>query len=255
MQPLEKAEYNGNFLLNDFGAGGTGHFAFISGLAENQKPRLDAVSMKFHGDTSHGYRFVLRKRADTQSYVGVMNHQWTYSLTNLRLDIFPVANGLKPAESQIPVDLPTERAQAQRLTAVAFRGLMTCDSALRFRPDDWITHAELAHALSQSTHLHATTPEITRIVDIDWNTLDGEAIHSVVAAGLLGLDERQQFRPQLAASPRDVSSSLRKLALLDRDEVDNDLAKRLAVIEKSALGGVPRAKVAELLHEILRLPE
>ncbi|MCC6508974.1 MAG: cyanophycinase, partial [Pirellulaceae bacterium] len=161
VQPIGKAEYSGNFLVSDINARDAGLFAIISGLAENQKNRLEAVSLKYHPDWTHGYRFSFTKRPGTQTYVGIMNHSWTYSLLDLRLDISPIAGGLKPAQSQVPGDLPDEPTISRALTAVAMRGLLVADTNLRFRPLDLITRGELASAGARSTHLHWASPQQT----------------------------------------------------------------------------------------------
>lgn len=255
VQPVEKAEYNGNFLINDIGANGAGHLALITGLAENQKPRQDAIAIKFHGDTSHGYRFVFSKRQSTRSYVGKMNGSWTYSLLDLRLDIDPIANGLRPSATQVATDLPDDERRRRALSGVAFRGLLTNSSAMHFRPLDPITRGELAYALARSAHLYATSPDRTKIADIDWTTLDGEEIYQVVAAGMMSVDNHDMFRADEKAEASEVAIGLRKLALLDRKVLDEDLTEKLATLEANADRETSRETVGLLLHAILELPE
>ncbi len=65
LQTRDKAEYNGNFLISDIGSGPSAQYALINGLAENQKPRVDGVMLKYHHDWTHGYRFVLSRQANS----------------------------------------------------------------------------------------------------------------------------------------------------------------------------------------------
>lgn len=254
-QAAEKAEYNGNFLINDIGASDAGRFALIGGLAENQKSRQVGLSMKFHGDTSHGYRFVLSKRPETRSHAGIVNNEWYYSLLNLRLDINPIANGLKPSSSQVADDLTGDVASRGALSAVAFRGLMTNSADRKFRPQTSVSRGELASAIARSTHLYATSPTQTKIADVDWTDFEGEEIYQVVAAGMMAVNDDEQFRANENATPAEVALGMRKLALLDRSSLDEALEARLLELETSDQPAVSREVVGLLLHAILKLPD
>ncbi len=66
VQTREKAEYNGNFLVNDIGSGPSAQYALINGLAENQKPRVDGLLLKYHHDWTHGYRFSISRSVNSR---------------------------------------------------------------------------------------------------------------------------------------------------------------------------------------------
>ncbi|MDX1925540.1 MAG: cyanophycinase [Pirellulaceae bacterium] len=250
----EKLEYEGNFLLNDLGGGGAVTFAMVSGLAENTRTVQTGVSVKYHGESMHGYRFVIRKRPTTKAYGGEMNDQWTYSLLDVQLDVSPIAGGLKPAETQVPRDLPSDETQAA-LTAVAFRGLLTANSDRKFRPDAAITRLEFASALARSVHLPSPMPSSISIHDLEPNTLEHEEVLEVVNARMMQVDTTGNFHPDKPLASMDAAAGLRKLieygAPLEDGKIDAVLAKLDAAKDRK----VPRATIGVLLHSILKLPE
>jgi cyanophycinase len=250
----EKLEYEGNFLLNDLGGGGAVTFAMVSGLAENTRTVQEGVSVKYHGESMHGYRFVIRKRPTTQAYGGEMNDQWTYSLLDVQLDISPIASGLKPAETQVPQDLPSDETQAA-LTAVAFRGLLTANSDRKFRPDAPITRLEFASALARSVHLPSPMPSSISIHDLEPGTMEHEEVLEVISARMMQVDTTGNFYPNKPLASADAAAGLRKLieygAPLEDGKIDAVLAKLDAAKDRE----VPRATIGVLLHAILKLPE
>lgn len=249
----DKVEYNGNFLLNDISAGGVGVFALIHGLAENRRPTQEAVALKFHGDTTHGYRFRFSKRPTTKAYYGQVDHSSAYTLLDVRLDISPIAGGLKPAETQIPRDLP-EGLLRGPLCAVAFRGLLPTTASLEFRPDALVTRGEFAQALARSMHLTAAPLEQT-FADVDTQALEGDEIARVVAAGLLSADDRRAFRPDQPIAPADAANGLTRLALQSLPVVDGVLAEELKALATAPADTMTRARIGLLLHKILQLPQ
>ncbi len=250
----EKLEYDGNFLLNDIGNGGAVTFAFVSGLAENSRAIQDAIAVKFHGETMHGYRFVFRKRPTTKAYGGVMNDQWTYSLLDLQLDISPIAGGLKPSSSQVPRDLP-EDASKNALTAVAFRGIIPADSEHRFRPKASITRLEFASALARSVHLPSPHPNSISLSDVEPETAESDEVLEIVAAEMMKVDAGGCFYPNRTLSSVDCALGLRKLIDKGAPFEDSFVQSELARLEAAGEQEVPRATVAVLLHAILRLPK
>jgi hypothetical protein len=250
----DKLEYNGNFLLNDISAGGEGPFALIKGLADNRRAVQEAVAIKYHGDTSHGYRFRFSKRPTTQAYVGLTELDALYSVTDVRLDISPIANGLKPSHHHVPRDLP-DGPQRDALVAVAFRGLLAADGAGQFRPGAPITRGEFAMSLARSTHLMAAPSASVQIADVDVNAMEGDEILRVVAAGLLVTDDHDAFRPDEALSPTDAVSALTKLAHLSIPMVESAMLKEIASLESKRRGEITRADIGVLLSKILKLPK
>ncbi len=247
----EKAEYNGNFLISDIGAGRSAQFALISGLAENQKPFQDAVMLKHYHDWSHGYRIVLRKTDQTKAYAGVMSGEWTYSLLNIDIEVSPIANGIKAADTQMPVDVSADNPLAVAIRTLAFRGIMPTDASLHFRGQDMLTRGQLAAAMARSAHLHATSPQLTVINDVDWFSLDGEEIYRAVAAGFIGVDDAKNFRSSEPVTCDQAVHALRKLALRDRDQIRAEWVKRLDELEKRGSQSVQRQEVATILFDIL----
>jgi cyanophycinase len=250
----DKVEYNGNFLLTDIGAGGQGIFALVNGLAENRRPVQEAVSLKFHGDTTHGYRFRFSKRPTTQAYAGIINRLWAYSLLDVRLDILPIADGLKPAETQLPRDLP-EGPERGALAAIAFRGLLPANDSREFRPQAPISRGEFALALARSTHLTAAAENVSPLSDVDTQTLEGDEILRVVAAGLMHADEQHAFHPDQQLEPVEASSALVQLAHLAQPTVEPELTADIQSLAQAAPEQITRARIGLLLHRILKLPK
>ncbi len=251
----EKLEYDGNFLLNDIGTGAAVPFALIAGLAENSRTVQHAVSVKYHGDTMHGYRFVIRKRPTTKAFGGVMNDQWTYSLTDVQLDISPIAGGLKPSSTQVPVDL-LEGEMKTELTAVAFRGLLTANSDHRFRPKAAITRLEFACALARSIHSPSPLPSSIVIQDLEPDTLESDEVLEVLGAGMMKTDATGNFYPKHLLTTVDAAVGLRKLIDYGAPlEMKATIEAELAKLESAKLKEIDRATVGVLLHEILKLPK
>lgn len=252
-QTRDKAEYNGNFLVNDIGSGPSAQYAIINGLAENQKPRVDGLLLKYHSDWTHGYRFSLSRQLNSPTYVGVMNSSWTYSILNLQLDISPIAGGILPSINMQPVDLPSDESVANAIRAVAFRGLIVPDSQLRFRPEEPMTRGQLASAIARSAHLEYATIADVNISDQELSSPAGEEIYKAVARGFIGLDDRQRFRAEEQVTSDHAVHALRKLALLDRDELESGLKTELEALEMRGHAPVTRQAVAVLLAKVLRL--
>ncbi len=250
----ENVEYDGNFLLNDIGGGGALTFALVSGLAENSRSTQEAISVKFHGDTMHGYRFVFRKRPSTKAFGGVMNDQWTYSLLDIQLDISPIAGGLKPSATHAPRDLPQGEAKAA-LNAVAFRGLMPANGEYLFRPSAPMTRLEFACALARSVHLPSPPPSSIAIHDIEFDTMEAEEVLEIVGAHMMQVDARGKFRPSDLLTPVDAAVGLRKLIEYGAPSENNAIEVELTKLESAKGGEIVRATVGLLLHAILKLPK
>ena len=250
----EKLEYEGNFLLNDIGGGGAVTFALVSGLAENSRAVQEGISVKYHGDTMHGYKFVIRKRPTTKAYGGDMNDQWTYSLLDVQLDISPIAGGLKPSTTQVPKDLPQGETKAV-LTAVAFRGLMTANSDRLFRPEAPITRMEFACALARSVHLPSPPPNSIAIRDIDQDTLELEEVLEIVRARMMQVDTTGNFHPNEPLTSADAAAGLRKVIESGAPLDDATLNADIAQLESEKERTVARSKIGLLLHRILKLPK
>jgi hypothetical protein len=250
----EKLEYEGNFLLNDIGGGGAVTFALISGLAENSRAVQEGISVKYHGDTMHGYRFVIRKRPTTRAYGGDMNDQWTYSLLDAQLDVSPIAGGLRPSETQVPRDLPSDETKAA-LSAVAFRGLLTANSELRFRPNVPITRLEFASALARSVHLPSPLPSAVAIHDLEPYSPEHEEVLEVIGAGMMQVDATGNFHPIKPLASVDASAGLRKLIEYGAPQEDAKINAALAKLDSAKDLEIHRATIGVLLHAILKLPE
>jgi S-layer homology domain len=246
--------FNGNFLLNDIGSGFEVTSAMISGLAENLQQVQEGISIKFHGGTSHGYRFVFRKHPSTESYLDDTQGMSLYTVLNVQLHISPIANGLNAADSQVPRDLHTHPLKPA-LSAIAFRGILTADDQQNFRPDDAITRAEFASALARCVHLNAPMPDSLQIADVDTETMTDQEIARVVAAGFLSLSNKKQFEPDKLLAPNEARDALSKLVLLSRTTPDPELDGFIRESLTDKEDRIPRSTIGRLLHKILRLPE
>ncbi len=209
--------------------------------------------MKYHGSTSHGYRFVFRKLDDTRAYLASTIQGSLYSVLDVRLDIMPISNGLREAAMQIPIDLP-DGPRRSALTAVAFRGLLTPNERLEFRPESAITRREFACALARSANLNAPKPPVPAIEDVTPDTMEGDEIARVVGAGLMDLHPESRFGPDENLAVGDAVRGLEKLAQLSHSVVEEDT---LAAIHALAQRPQPltRGDVGCILHQILELPE
>lgn len=227
-------------------------FALMDGIAENLRPSVDGISIRFHGNTSHGYRFHFQKMPTSETYAGYRDQVWRYSLLNLRVDIAPIATGLKPASELRPIDLMDDPG-GNALAAITFRGLMTCDAENCFRADEPMTRREFAVSIARSVHLVGGYPDLPTIADVNHDDADSNEISRTIVAGLMQLDEGNGFRPAELIQPGDAVSALNGVAKLSAREVDRaiveDIAK-LATTEKP----ITRGEVGRLLHKILRLP-
>ena len=250
----EKIEYDGNFLLNDIGVGGAVTFAFVSGLAENSRAVQEAIAVKYHGETTHGYRFVFRKQPTTRAFGGVMNDQWTYSLLEILMDISPIAGGLRPSATQVPRDLPGGETGGV-LTSIAFRGLMPANGDHLFRPDASITRLEFACALARSVHLPSPPPSSILIQDIESDTMESEEVLEIVGARMMQVDASGNFHPDQSLSSLDAATGLRKLIEHGAPMQNSAIEAELAKLESANDREIDRATVGVLLHAILRLPK
>lgn len=246
--------FNGNFLIGDIGAGYAITGALISGLAENHRQVQEGIVLKFHGVTSHGYRCVFRKHADTRAFLGNTLDGSLYSLVDVRLDIMPIANGLREASTQVPFDLP-EGPEKTALAAVAFRGLMTTNDKNEFRPSSPITRSEFASALARSVHLSPPLQAPPEFADVDIQTVEGDEILRVVAAGFMSLDQVGNFYPSQALSPVEAATGLTKLCKLSRSKPDADLEQTITSVADWELKDLSRGAMGLMLHRILKLPK
>lgn len=249
----EKAEYDGNFLINDIAAGGALPFALVAGLAENSAALQDAISVKYHGDYMHGYRFRFRKSPTTKSYGGIMDEKWTYSVIDVQLEITPIAAGLKPSKLNRPVDLPSGDL-GEALAGIAFRGLMNLNAEREFLPKATMTRGVFASALARSSHLPAPLAGKLSIRDVDAESFEGAEIHRVVASGLMTVDAEQRFEPDEKLSPSDAAKGLRRLISLGAPLANPEITSQLDELEKRGTETPTREQIGALLHKILRLP-
>ena len=250
----EKLEYDGNFLLNDIGGGGAVTFALVSGLAENSRTVQQAISVKYHGESMHGYRFMFRKRPTTQAFGGVMNDQWTYSLLDIQLDISPISSGLKPSATQVPVDLPDDDRRTA-LAAVAFRGLMPANIEHPFRPDAPITRGEFASALARSVHLPSLPQSSIVMHDVESDTMEADEILKVVAARMMQVDATGNFHPNRSLTSSDAVVGMRRLMALGAPLQNSEFDNKLAKLEAANVSEIDRSTIAVFLHTILKLPK
>ncbi len=152
----EELTFNGGFLITDIGSGYAIASALIGGLAENFQTSQEGIVLKFHDDTSHGYRYRFRKVPATKSYHADSLDGSLYSVINVQLAVEPIANGLHKSSTQSPVDIGDLPAENQNeVRAVAFRGLLPTNARLEFRPSQMVTRREFAVACVRSVHLNA----------------------------------------------------------------------------------------------------
>lgn len=141
----------GNQLITDLSAVAAMRRAVLYGLADNTATRQSGLMTRYNPSNGYhyGYRFDFTKTS------GFIAHSKTYdSLTNytaqgVRLDVTPVDAWLRPAQKNLPADIPASQASSA-VRAVVFRGLMTCNEVNAFEPARAITRGELANTLQMT---------------------------------------------------------------------------------------------------------
>ncbi len=116
-----------------------------------------------------------------------------------------------------------------------------------------MTRGQLATAVARSAHLEYANGGDVQIRDYEFVSPEGEEIYKAVARGFIGLDDAKNFRGHEEVSSDHAVHALRKLALLDRDELDTSLKRDLEALEGLGTKPVSRQTVAVLLARILGL--
>ena len=85
--------------------------------------------------------------------------------------------------------------------------------------------------------------------------MKSEEVLEIVSAGMMQVDAKGNFHPNVSLTSVDAAAGFRKLiehgAPLQNDVIEAELAKLESVKDKE----ITRAKVAVLLHAILKLPK
>jgi hypothetical protein len=148
-----------------------------------------------------------------------------------------------------------EGADRSALCAIAFRGILSVDSRLMFRPDDAITRGEFASALARSAHLNAAPLGMAIPTDVETESFEGEECARILAVGWLKPAASGRFESNAKVTREEVCSAL--IRLIERS---GPLRREqsLSVVEelsRSKSEAVTRREVASGLHTILRLPK
>ena len=222
-------EVNGNFPIPDI-AGPHGMLqALLSGLGNNTSRRQTGITLKHHRHYGHGYQFTFAKIDQTRYYQGDVHGITLESVTNVRLDIEPVALTLRPPETGLAPDVLDLPAGSSRtaLEAIAFRGIMVADDQGRFRPRAPITRGELASAIAQTIRLEPTRGTPPVLSDVVASSPEADEIARVVSAGLMST-ERDAFRPSDPISRQAAAAVFVRLFEQYRSEVLKGAATDLA---------------------------
>jgi cyanophycinase len=174
----------GNQLITDLSAVAAMRRAVLYGLADNTATRQSGLMTRYNPSNGYhyGYRFEFTKTP------GFIAHSKTYdSLTNytaqgVRLDVTPVDAWLKPAQKNLPTDIPSSQA-SNAVRAVVFRGLMTCNEVNAFEPARAITRGELANTLQMTLAGELKTDKRIYFTDLSTDSPLFEQAEIVVSNG------------------------------------------------------------------------
>jgi cyanophycinase len=174
----------GNQLITDLSAVAAMRRAVLYGLADNTATRQSGLMTRYNPSNGYhyGYRFEFTKTP------GFIAHSKTYdSLTNytaqgVRLDVTPVDAWLKPAQKNLPTDIPSSQA-SNAVRAVVFRGLMTCNEVNAFEPARAITRGELANTLQMTLAGELKTDKRIDFTDLSTDSPLFEQAEIVVSNG------------------------------------------------------------------------
>src|SRR5262249_52268965 len=144
--------------------------ALVAGLGKNTSRKQIGITFKHNQYYGHGYRYAFLKTERTRCYEGEINGIASEAVTNVRLDIDPVAHTIRPPETGLPVDVQDLPQGPSRtaLTAISFRGIMLADERGRFRPNSPMQRGELASAIAHTIRLEpprGSPPVITDVSD------------------------------------------------------------------------------------------
>lgn len=251
-QPIADGDltFRGGFLITDIGSGYAISSALIGGLAENSQMRQEGIVLKFHDATSHGYHYHFRKLPTTQAFYADSLDGSLYSLTNIHLDIAPIANGLNASSTQRPVDLDSSHESARdAIAAVAFRGILPTNSRLEFRPNDAVTRREFAIACVRCVHLQA--PAMNRAAVADLTERDEIELLQAIESGFVKLDDKNLLYPDRAIAAADLETGLRRLSQICASSPPRAFQLAMDERKNSDEDSVSRSDFAVLLAKLL----
>ena len=146
-----------------------------------------------------------------------------------------------------------------------FRGILLADAERRFRPDEQITRAELAGAISQTIRLEPPRRDPPVIDDVPATSPWAEEITNVVAARLMSLDDRRAFRPAQPVAQSEATAIWLRLAAAYRGEPlstsptpgnapGSEAGNQDRVAGSGAAGALTRQQAAEAICRIVGFP-
>ncbi len=242
--------FNGGFLITDIGSGYAIASALIGGLAENAQTSQDGIVLKFHDDTSHGYRYHFRKVPATKSYHADSLDGSLYSVINVQLAVEPIANGLHKSSTQSPVDIGDLPAGSQNeVRAVAFRGLLPTNAQLEFRPNEMVTRREFAVACVRSVHLHA--PSKKQMANGEHENGRDIEYDQALEAGFVTPDGNARLDNHLPISIGEVKVGLDLLAARCAASRSAAYRAKLDQLLASQPSSITRGQLATLLTQLL----
>ena len=209
---VEGAEdFNGNYAIPDIAGSQAVLRALIEGLGNNTSRKQIGLTLKFSQHYCHGYRFTFWETDQTRNYAGEVDGVHSFAIVGARLKIEPVVLPLKPALTDLAIDLPTGPSR-KSIDALLFRGILLADEQHRFRPDDPILRADLANAIAQTIHLEPPRKNPPVITDVPSASPGADAIALVVAAGLMEIDTQGAFRSNDPVTREEAEKTFVQLA-------------------------------------------
>ena len=211
--PIEhgKEANNGNQLIPDILGTHAVSRAIIGGLGNNTSRTQVGITVKYNQNYGHGYQFTFRRTGQSRSYESEIDGVSSYSVLGLRLKVEPITVTRESPETALPLDLP-EGAPRKFLEAMAFRGILLADEERRIRPDAPISRGELAIAVAQTVNLERPRSNPPQIADLPEEFPGVDAIAVVVAARLMDIDEKGEFRVSAPVTRQEAAQTLVRLA-------------------------------------------
>lgn len=246
----EDVTFDGGFLITDIGSGFAVANALVGGLAENTQAVQEGIVLQYHDDTSHGYRYEFSKTPESKSFVSDSLDGSQYSVLHVKLNISPIANGVFPAHTQQPIDL-SGLGEEERLAiiALAFRGVLTTNQRLEFRPSKPVTRREFAIACVRCLHLNAPKNEV--LVKANNKEPFSVEILQAIEAGFVNVNSDDDLRLDDEISIQDLKAGLHRLADLYNTPSSPRFRSEISEVGASAKSSLSRGRLARLLFDLL----
>ena len=175
-------------------------------LVNNAADAQLGLLIAFKGQYVHGYAFTFSKTEETRGYLGLVKYNTTYAAHGVRLDVRPVCLTLGSAKDSVPLNIEALSSR-EAIQSVTVRAILLVDPDRLFHPARPLSRAKLARAVVRASGVVRPQGPLPVIADVTETTRLVNNVNTVVAAGLMDLDEGT-FRPEQSVTRREVESAL-----------------------------------------------